>query len=255
MQPLRVFIGYDHRQPIAYTALSHSILSKSSKPVSIIPLVLNQLPIKRQGLTPFTFSRFLVPWLCDYKGWALFLDIDIILNDDISGIFDLVDDRYNVCVSKNTKQFEWSSVMLFNNEKCKILSPEYVETANGLHQLEWCTEEKIGDLPREWNHLVGYDQPSQNPKLIHYTQGIPAFFETDSCEHADLWGKAARDSVSATSWVDLMGASVHAGNVRITEEKIAKVPLYYFHTSGESILPEFREKVKKIVEAKHDIRT
>ena len=74
---LRVFIGYDDRQPVAYNVLQFSIATRSSRPVTITPLIINQLPIKRTGLTPFTFSRFLVPWLCDYQGTALFLDIDM----------------------------------------------------------------------------------------------------------------------------------------------------------------------------------
>jgi lipopolysaccharide biosynthesis glycosyltransferase len=114
---LKVFIGYDHRQPISYNVLQHSVFRNSSKPVSITALKIDQLPIGRTGLTPFTFSRFLVPYLCDYKGWALFLDSDILVKGDIAELFNLSDDKYTVMVSKNEKRFEWASVMLFNNEK------------------------------------------------------------------------------------------------------------------------------------------
>jgi len=65
-QPLRIFIGYDHRQAVAYNVLQFSLFRRSSRPLSISPLVLPTLPMTRQGLTPFTFSRFLVPWLCDF---------------------------------------------------------------------------------------------------------------------------------------------------------------------------------------------
>ena len=111
---MKIFIGYDGRQPISYTVLQSSIIRRTSEPVSIAPLVLKTLPIKRQGLTPFTFSRFLVPHLCHYEGWALFLDIDILLLDDISKLFRLADDKYAIMVSKNEHKFEWASVMLFN---------------------------------------------------------------------------------------------------------------------------------------------
>lgn len=206
--PLRIFIGYDPRQAVSYTALQQSIISLASKPVAITPLVLETLPIERVGLTPFTFSRFLVPWLCNYEGWALFLDADIILREDVANLFALADDRYAVMVSKNKLEFEWASVMLFNNPKCTVLTPERIEQGKGLHNIKWTDE--IGELPSEWNHLVGYDEPRDDAKLVHYTQGIPAFPETTGCEYTEDWFKRAQFAVSARSWQELMGRSVHA---------------------------------------------
>lgn len=212
-KPLQVFIGYDHRQPVSYNVLQQSILRNSSKPVSITPICLWQLPFKRQGLTPFTFSRFLVPWICDYQGWALFLDIDMLVKGDISKLFELSEDQYTVMVSKNEKRFEWASAILFNCEKNKILTPEYVEKKDGLHQISWCPESEIGDFPRDWNHLVGYDKRrsySNPPKLIHYTQGIPAFDETIDCEFSKDWNEELELMNGTWPWENLMGNSVHA---------------------------------------------
>jgi hypothetical protein len=89
--------------------------------------VLPTLPLKRQGLTPFTFSRFLVPWLCDYQGWALFLDIDFLALGDVAELFALGDERYAAMVSKNPKKFEWASMILFNcgHPANKVLTPDY----------------------------------------------------------------------------------------------------------------------------------
>lgn len=209
---LKVFIGYDHRQPVSYNVLQQSIFRQSSKPVSITALVLEQLPIERDGLTPFTFSRFLVPYLCNYEGWALFLDIDILLRDDISKLFDYADDKYAVMVSKNDKKFEWASVILFNcgHKANKVLTPEYIEKANALHQISWVQPEFIGDLPREWNHLVGYDEERKDAKLIHYTQGVPCFPETIDSEYAQEWAEEHQICNRAQPWVTLMGNSVHA---------------------------------------------
>ena len=206
-------IGYDERQPISFNVLQQSVFRNSSKPVAITPLVLEQLPLKRSGLTPFTYSRFLVPYLCGYEGWALFLDIDMLVRGDIAELFDLADDKYAVMISKNELRFEWASAMLFNCAKCKILTPDYIEKAEGLHIINWVKEEEIGELPGEWNHLVGYDKPRDNPKLIHFTQGIPCFPETDDCEHANPWRKEAQFAVSARSWVSLMGTSAHAAKL------------------------------------------
>lgn len=222
---LKIFIGYDKRQPVSYNILQQSILSQSSKPVSITPLVIEQLPIKRVGLTPFTYSRFLVPYLCNYQGWGLFLDADILLQDDISNLFDLAEDKYTIMVSKNKVRFEWASVMLFNCAKCQVLTPDFIddEKNEGLHQIKWAKEEEIGDLPREWNHLVGYDTPRPDPKLIHYTQGVPCFAKTRTSEHAKAWYEYLEILNYVTTWEELMGNSVHAVSLPNGE----RVPRYW----------------------------
>lgn len=211
MQPLRIFIGWDPRQPVAYTVLQHSIVARTSAPVSVVPLKIETLPFKRTGLTPFTFSRFLVPWICGYRGHALFLDVDILVLDDVAKLFALADGSA-VMVSKNEKRFEWASVMLFDcahpdNAK---LTPEFCETADSLHKISWT--ESIGSLPGEWNHLVGYDEPKP-ASLVHFTQGVPAWPETKDCEYADEWRRDAQEAISARPWVELMGNSVHAAPV------------------------------------------
>jgi len=205
----RIFIGYDPRQPISLTVLASSIMRRSSVPVSITPLVIETLPMKRTGLTPFTYSRFMVPFLCDYTGEALFLDADILVMADIAELFALLDPKCEVMVSRNKLEFEWASVMLFNCARCTKLTPEYIETAKGLHNIEWAN--KIGDLPREWNHLVGYDpDPEIEPKLIHYTQGVPLWPETADGGFREPWVEEAQIAMSAEPWANIMGRSVHA---------------------------------------------
>jgi len=213
---IRVFIGYDDRQPVSFATLVQSIVAKTSAPVSIVPLVLHTLPVKRAGLTPFTFSRFLVPFLCKYKGWAIFLDADILLRGDLAELWAMREQlgKYRVSVVNHEKRrFERASVMLFNNERCGVLTPEYVAEANDLHTIGWAKPEEIGELPPEWNHLVGYDKPNPDAKLVHYTQGVPAFPETADCEHAEEWNAAMRFAGSVQSWELLMSNSVHAAPV------------------------------------------
>lgn len=210
---LRVFIGYDPRESIAFSVLSHSIQKRSSQPVSITPIALNNLKgiytRERNPLqsTDFSFTRFLTPYLSNYEGWSVFMDCDMIVLDDIANLFALADDDYAVmCVkhhhvpkeetkflgapqSKYEKK-NWSSVMLFNNAKCKALTPEYVNTASGLelHQFKWLESDNlIGELPHKWNHLVGYDQPEPNASLVHYTIGGPYFNEYRNCEYSEEW--------------------------------------------------------------------
>lgn len=212
VKPIPVFIGYDHRQPLSYTALCQSIIDHAKVPVAISPIVLDTLPMKRAGLTPFTFSRFMVPWLMGYMGWAIFLDLDILVLGDIGELWAMRDEKFSVMATKHegALAFERASVMLMNCHKCGILTPEYVETAKALHNLSWVPDEEIGDIPHEWNHLVGYDAPRADAKLLHFTQGIPAFPETQDSEYATEWVASAKRAVSAASWRELMGPSVHA---------------------------------------------
>jgi lipopolysaccharide biosynthesis glycosyltransferase len=215
-QPLRVFIGYDHRQAVSYNVLQFSIFRHCSKPVAITPLFLQTLPLTRTGLTPFTYSRFLVPWLCGYQGWAMFLDIDYLCVADLAELFRLTDDRYAMMVSKNDKKFEWASMMMFNcgHPANQILTPDYVQDpqrCKAPHAIDWLSEDLVGDLPREWNHLVGYDAPRADAKLVHYTQGMPIFEETSGSEYAEAWKAEHAKANQTQGWQELMARSVHAG--------------------------------------------
>jgi len=207
---LKIFIGYDPNEIAAYHVLAHSIISRSSEPVSITPLKLNQLPLYRERdpkqSTEFAFSRFLVPYLCNYEGYALFLDCDILCRTDITDI--LYEERPDKAVHvvkhdytpKTERKFlgqiqtkyskkNWSSVMLFNNKMCKKLNPHYVGRASGLelHQFHWTEPELVGRLSKEWNHLVGEYEPNPNAKLIHFTLGGPYFTGYEHCEYSEEW--------------------------------------------------------------------
>ena len=195
-----IFIGYDTREPLAFHVCSSSIIRYSKSPVSIIPLALNLLNTYTEthtdGSNQFTYSRFLVPYLMNYKGHAIYLDGDMLVREDISNLFDLKLDQYAVQVVKHnysTKKFikylknknenypmkNWSSVMIWNceHQSNKILTTEYVESNTGvqLHQFKWLEESLIGSLPIEWNWLHGEYEENYKAKLIHYTLGIPNF--------------------------------------------------------------------------------
>lgn len=210
---IRIFIGFDPRETVAYHVLSHSILARTSEPVTIAPLALSSLSSlltrERHPLqsTDFSFSRFLTPYLSDYQGWSIFMDCDMLVLDDIVNLWKLRDDNYAVQVVKHqhvpqeTTKFlgapqtkyekkNWSSVILFNNAKCKALTPDYVNTASGLdlHQFKWLeSEAAIGEIPSRWNHLVDYDQPDNEVSLVHYTIGGPYFSAWQQCEYATAW--------------------------------------------------------------------
>ena len=212
---IRVFIGFDPPETAAFHVLAQSIHARASEPVTIAPLMLSQLKgvmtRERHSLqsTDFSFSRFIVPYLCDYQGWAVFMDCDMLMVDDIAKLWALRDDRYAVQVVKHdhvpseTTKFlgqpqskyekkNWSSVMLFNNAKCRTLTPEYVNTATGLqlHRFQWLqSDDLIGDIPHRWNLLVGYDKrrPLKDVSNLHYTIGGPYFREYRNTDYAKQW--------------------------------------------------------------------
>ncbi|MBM3358609.1 MAG: glycosyltransferase [Betaproteobacteria bacterium] len=210
---INVFIGYDPREAIAFSVLSYSIQARASQLVAITPLMLPQLQgvltRERHPLqsSDFAFSRFLTPYLSGYSGWSIFMDCDMLVLDDIASLWKLRDDRYAVMVVKHDhvpreatkflgepqtkyEKKNWSSVMLFNNAKCRALTPEYVNTATGLqlHQFKWLeSEDLIGALPDRWNHLVGYDPPRPDAALAHYTLGGPYSDESTDCEYSEHW--------------------------------------------------------------------
>lgn len=208
---MKIFIGYDPRQPIAFQVLAHSIWKRASKPVEIIRLQLNQLPITRRGLTEFTYSRFLVPHLCDFKGTAIFMDADMLCLGDV---YDIPHEPLcSVSVVQNKMRFEWPSMMVFTNAMCRTLTPEYVDNAaNSCFKFEWA--KGVGAIDPAWNHLVGYDEPREDAKLVHFTKGVPVWPETQKCEYAQHWMTDAKESFSSVPWADLMGNSVHAATMK-----------------------------------------
>ena len=210
----KIFIGYDERQAVSYTTLQHSILEAASSPISVTPLILSTLPITRRGLTPFTFSRFLVPWLCNYQGHALFLDADMFLVSDICEIAQYFNNEHAISVVRSVAQFEQSSVMLFNNAhpKNRALTPDFIQnTEENLHGLCWLEAHEIGEMDGKWNQLVGYQECQGVTGNLHFTMGVPAFPETSTSEFGQIWTDCAKRAIGVTqSWGEIMGPSVHA---------------------------------------------
>ena len=228
---LTVFIGHDSKEPAAAAVLAHSILSRASSPVYFMPLTkkaTEKIYTRPRGpleATEFSMTRFLVPYMSGYQGWSLFIDCDMLCLADIWELmlYPLMDPGKAVYVCqhdytpKSAVKFDghvqtayprknWSSLMLFDNAKCKALTPEAVNTRSGmwLHRFSWLDEHAnmtddgcacmcdsinlIGSLPLEWNYLVGEsNQSTQPPKIYHYTNGTPCFEAYKNSEKAELW--------------------------------------------------------------------
>lgn len=209
---LKIFVGYDPREPVAYHAFCQSVIEHSSIPVSFTPLALTTLADYREthadGSNQFIYSRFLVPELCGYEGWAIFVDGDMICRGDIAELYALRDDHKAVMVCKHDYQTKasikylgaknenyprknWSSVVLWNchHHLNRKLSNGYVQSATPqqLHRFLHLEDRFIGDIPLEWNWLVTEYEHNPDAKLVHYTLGTPCFPEYASCDYSDEW--------------------------------------------------------------------
>jgi hypothetical protein len=211
---LNIYIGYDPRESVAFHVLAHSLLRRSSVPLSVSPLVRRQLssiykrprgPIES---TEFSMTRFLVPHLSGYAGWSVYMDCDMLCRTDIAALAAEIerhaDKAVVVCkhdyVPKSERKFldqvqtkyarkNWSSLMLFNNERCRALSPDYVSSASGLelHRFAWTEDRLIGKLEPEWNWLVGEYPHNPAARIVHFTLGGPYFPAYRACDYADEW--------------------------------------------------------------------
>ncbi len=214
---LKIFVGYDAVESVAWHTMVHSILSRSSSPVSIVPINLANLRgIYRRPRDPkqsneFSFSRFLVPYLCGYQGYAAFFDCDMMLRTDVTQLFDEadLDPMKAVHVVKhdyepkddvkylNTVQYKyprknWSSVVVWNcgHPSNRKVTPDFVNTASAmdLHRFTWLKDDEIGALDVRWNWLVGeYADPPKNVHNVHWTVGGPYFDEFRDADFAQEW--------------------------------------------------------------------
>ena len=217
---IKIFIGYDDNEKVGFSTLSHSLLKHSTQPISITPIRLQNIRdifvrerVKIQS-TEFAFSRFLVPYLCNYSGHAIFMDCDMLARADISLLWRQRTTKYAVqCVQhdytpNSTIKFmnqpqtpypkkNWSSMMIFNNAMCRSLTPDYVNSATGLqlHQFKWLeNEELIGNIDVEWNHLVGEYQYNHHAKLVHFTNGGPYFKKYKDSDYSQEWFDMYKES-------------------------------------------------------------
>lgn len=212
-EPIRIFVGYDPREAIAYHVCCQSIIERSSEPVEIHPLALDNLRrfyVERHldGSNAFIYSRFLVPYLCGWNGFALFLDGDMLLRDDVAQLWamrradkgvSVVRHRYKTrhpvkYLGNRNEDYprkNWSSVILWNCNYFpnRRLTPDFVSQQKGsyLHRFGWLRDEQIEPLPMAWNHLVSEYPPRPAAKLLHFTIGTPCFDGYQEQEGADEW--------------------------------------------------------------------
>jgi lipopolysaccharide biosynthesis glycosyltransferase len=211
---MNIYIGYDKRESIVFHTFLQSIFNNTNGVFSITPLISRILGeyvgVRTDGSNDFVYTRFLVPHLQEFNGWALYADGDMICQGDLLDLFSLANNKYAVMVVKHdykTKQTmkylgnknenypkkNWSSLILWNcnHVKNKVLTPDYIaqKDAKFLHRFEWLLEDEVGELPLDWNWLSVEYPVNANANIIHYTLGAPCFKEYRDTDMADIWLK------------------------------------------------------------------
>jgi len=214
---IKIVVGFDQRESVAYHTFCQSIIEHASMPVSFTPLSINTLKNYHETHTDksndFVYSRFLTPYLNQYHDWAIFADGDMICQADIKELWDLRDEskallvvmhdyetkarqKYLGNINENYPRKNWSSVILWNckHPKHKILTPDFVSSQTGkyLHRFSWLDDKDIGKLPLEWNWLAIEYPENREAKLIHYTLGTPCFKAYQNTDMSDLWHNTQR---------------------------------------------------------------
>jgi lipopolysaccharide biosynthesis glycosyltransferase len=212
IEKINIVVGFDQRESVAYHTFTQSVIDKSSLPVMFIPLAINTLQDYKETHSDksndFVYSRFLTPYLNNFKGWAIFADGDMICQADIKELWDLKDETKALLVVKHNYQTKahhkylgninqdyprknWSSIILWNcaHAKHKILTPAFVANQTGkfLHRFSWLDDNDIGELPLEWNWLAIEYPDNRKAKLIHYTLGTPCFKDYQDTDMSDIW--------------------------------------------------------------------
>lgn len=224
MSVIPIYVGFDPREAAAYHVFCQSVIQHATRPVAFIPLhkpLLSNFDGQRDGTNAFIFSRYLVPYLCGFNGWALFVDGDMVVTSDITELWAMRDTlAYGKAVgvvqhdykTRHKRKYvgtpiendnidyprkNWSSVMLWNcgHYANRILTPEFVRESVGqlLHRFEWLRDDQIGALPSEWNRLA-CEESIGDAKLIHYTIGVPGIPHYAECDGAEYWHDAKRNA-------------------------------------------------------------
>ena len=211
---VKIYIGFDQRESIAYHAFVQSLIDHASIPLDITPLAVKTLKgyeeKHKDKSNDFVYSRFLTPFLNDFKGWAIFVDGDMICQTDIKELLDLRDNskalqvvkhdyktkanqKYLGNINQDYPRKNWSSVILWNcaHPKHKLLTPDFIANESGkyLHRFSWLEDNEIGELPKEWNWLATEYPNNEQANIIHYTLGTPCFKDYRNTEMADIWLK------------------------------------------------------------------
>ena len=253
-----IFVGYDPKEAVTFHVCVNSIIRHASQPVQIMPIALNMFrdytETHGDGSNQFVYTRFLVPHLMGFTDWAIYIDGDMVVRDDITQLWDLkqfdkdvmvvkhdyqtrMSEKYRGARNENYPRKNWSSVILWNCSAFpnRQLTPEFVQSQTGsfLHRFSWLEDQRIGELPRDWNWLPDELGENTDAKLLHYTLGAPCFTEF-------------RDTTQAKEWHNELALTTHCDQ-RYRSAVVPEVPHEF-----DQISPEVRDIFNRILHYRVD---
>ena len=292
---IKIFVGWDSREDLAFQVCKQSILDRAKFPNSIEIVPIKMQEMRDRGLywrdedklasTEFTFTRFLVPELANFKGWAMFCDCDFLFKSDVRNLWKIIEENLDknyalMCVqhdytpSSKTKmdgkeqtvypRKNWSSMMLFNCEhpKNRKLTKEFINKPDidgkFLHRFSWLEDKDIGRISHEWNWLVGvYKEDGEHvPSAIHYTDGGPWFKDYRTCEYSGDWYLAEKSYLAQRQANAKRRLTPDTWKVNDEKQEILKSVLnylvdpaakYYEGNTWEAITERVKNHMGKIV--------
>ena len=210
-----IVVGFDQKESVAYHTFVQSVIENSTIPTRFMPLNIGSLTnykeTHKDGSNDFIYSRFLVPHLMKFNGWAIYADGDMVCLKNIKKLWDLRDDKFAVQVvqhdyktkiknkywgnkNEDYPRKNWSSLILWNcaHQSHKILTPEFIQKQSGafLHRFSWIKDKEIGQIEKEWNWLAMEYEEKKDINLIHYTIGTPCFKEYHDKSLSSYWKKS-----------------------------------------------------------------
>jgi hypothetical protein len=181
--PIKVYVATTEAQMLATKVLEYSIKKHTSKPVDLIPMhecgISYNEPksVENRQRTPFSFQRFLIPSLNNFKGKAIYLDSDMQVFKDINKIWTLPmgqNDLLTVMPGKGEGRRLHFSVMLLDCSKLnwnidniiEKLDSEKLDYSSLMHDMK-VAENISADILEHWNSLEKYR--ADETCLLHYT--------------------------------------------------------------------------------------
>jgi hypothetical protein len=214
-EPITVFVGTQPEQMLAFKVLEYSIRKYSSMNVQVRALheTVNAAHIaipepvdpKNRPRTPFSFQRFIIPELMQYRGRAIYLDSDMQVFRDMRELWDWPFKGAQILAVRgpeDTGRIPQFSVMVLD---CENLRWQIEELVAGLDSRKWSYEQLVyemaaagrvsAELPESWNELERYT--ASGTALLHYTDMDSQPWLTTENILGYVWCRDLFDAVSA----------------------------------------------------------
>lgn len=199
--PARIFIGSDPTQVLGAKMFEYSVRRFASMSVTFEIIDNTGLPVpsspQKRARTGFSFCRFKIPELCNYRGRAIYVDADMQVFADIKDLW--------------TREFDDSWLLYSELKGGTGRSPQYSVMLLDCAKLDWNAKRLIADLDEgkydyaslmtefammpkekkrpllefEWNSLEHYEEGKT--KLIHYTDMPTQPWVSHNNKNGEIW--------------------------------------------------------------------